>query len=343
MHSICYHGFLGGPRSMGRAGHFLLEHLLAGGRHEVSFMPFSTDYMAQFWDDRIRRLIVANPPAKQIDQLVRFCSVLDTARPAFPCRATPWLFYELSTLPPAIVQRINSNDHVYAMSGFVQKVLADSGVTVPMSILGSGYDPRHYSYSERKPGSKFIFLCVAENTPRKNLPALVRSFERAFGHNPAVHLVIKLGLHGEGDLRRHVTLPDMVTLSTVRFEDDAAMARLYQLSHCLVLPTRSEGFGMPILEAMATGMPVIVTNYSGHLDFCNTGNAYLIDCPRLVDSDPECFPFIQSQWGEPDEDHLVDLMREVFRNYDRALAIGRQAAADVAADWTWEAQLSRAF
>jgi glycosyltransferase involved in cell wall biosynthesis len=343
MASICYHGFLGGPRSMGRAGHFLLEYLLASGRHEVSFIPFKNDYMAPRWDERFRKLIVTSLKAHPIDQLVKFCSVLDANRPPFPCRATPWLFYELSTLPAEFVQRINTNDHVYPMSSFVQKVFADAGVTVPMSVLGSGFDPLHYTYAARAPASKFMFLCVAENTPRKNLPTLVRCFERAFGHNPAVHLVIKLGVHGEKDLRQHVTRPDMVTLSTVRFEDDAAMARLYKLSHCLVLPTRSEGFGMPILEAMATGMPVIVTNYSGHLDFCNDSNAYLIDCPRLVDSDPECFPFIQSQWGEPDEDHLVSLMREVFQHYDRALAIGRKAAADVASDWTWEAQLSRAF
>lgn len=49
---------------------------------------------------------------------------------------------------------------------------------------------------------------------------------------------------------------------------DFIMADFYNMFDVFTLPTSGEGFGLPILEAMACGTPTLVTNYSGHLDFC---------------------------------------------------------------------------
>src|SRR5262249_54099240 len=160
-------------------------------------------------------------------------------------------------------------------------------------------------FFDREIAGEFRFLCLAENTPRKNLPMLVNCFERAFAGRTGVRLVLKLGLLGEGELSQHITQPEKVTFLTEAIEGDAGLAALYGGAHCFVLPTRAEGFGMPILEAMATGLPVIVTNYSGHLDFCHETNSFLIRNKGLVDSDPKCFPYIESQWADPDEEHLI--------------------------------------
>lgn len=342
--TICYTGFLGGPRSMGRVGSYLVCHLLSRpDRYQVFFTPWETDYMAGSWGEEIDRLIVADPSALSIDQCLSFCSILDARQKHFARRTTPWLFYELNSLPEDVVEDVNSNDHVYLTSSFVQKTFVECGVTVPTSVLGHGVDPAHYRFFGRTAGHPFVFLCLAEHTPRKNLPMLVRCFERAFQGQDGVRLVLKLGLHGEGDLREVIRQPEKIELATDPLEDEAALVELYCRAHCFVLPTRAEGFGMPILEAMATGLPVIVTEYGGHLDFCNSSNAYLIANRGLVDSDPDCFPYVQSQWADPDEDHLIELLRRVYGDYEVALEKGRKASALVAADWSWEKQLVRAF
>src|SRR5690349_13461881 len=106
--SICYSGFVGGPRSMGRVGQYLLGHLLARSeRYEVHFLPWETDYMAGYWEEAIAALVVTDPDSLTIDQCISFCSILDARQKHFAKETTPWLFYELNSLPEETVEDVN--------------------------------------------------------------------------------------------------------------------------------------------------------------------------------------------------------------------------------------------
>ena len=52
---------------------------------------------------------------------------------------------------------------------------------------------------------------------------------------------------------------------------------LFNSANVVVLPSRGEGFNLPAAEAMAMGIPVIVTGFGGHTDFATTSTAWLID------------------------------------------------------------------
>lgn len=62
---------------------------------------------------------------------------------------------------------------------------------------------------------------------------------------------------------------------------DSVLADFYNSFDVFTLPTQGEGFGLPILESMACGTPVVVTGYSGHTDFCN-GVSDLIKVSEFV-------------------------------------------------------------
>ena len=118
-----------------------------------------------------------------------------------------------------------------------------------------------------------------------------------------------------------------------------ALAALYGACDVLVLPTKAEGWGLPIIEALACGIPAIATNYSGHTMFLNDDNGYLVDVERMIPVDD---PFFYGSgeplgvWAQPSVDHLQALMRRAFADAAERRRKGQQARRDVVRQWTWD-------
>ena len=92
---------------------------------------------------------------------------------------------------------------------------------------------------------------------------------------------------------------------------------------------------MPMLEAMACGLPVIATDWSAHTDFVNENNAYPLGVAKLVPAKAKCPYYAGFRWAQPDEDHLVHLLRHVYEHRGEATAKGAVASEEALAGWTW--------
>jgi hypothetical protein len=114
------------------------------------------------------------------------------------------------------------------------------------------------------------------------------------------------------------------------------MGALYKSADAFVSTTRGEGWGQPILEAMASGLPTIATNWSAQASFLTNETGYPIDVERLVDAEARCVFYKGWQWAEPSVDHTQALMREVYEKRELAVAKGLHAAQWVADNLTWD-------
>lgn len=102
---------------------------------------------------------------------------------------------------------------------------------------------------------------------------------------------------------------------------------IYRQVDALVQPSRGEGWGRPHVEAMATSIPVLATNWSGTAAFLNNNNGFPIKITGLLPIPDGSFAgHLQA---EPDVGHLSDVMRYVVSHPDEATAKGRQARADM--------------
>lgn len=248
----------------------------------------------------------ATPGKANVSIQVQLPNEWDTSLGDFNVGVTAGI--ETDKCNPMWIDSINQMDlvlvpskHVYDMfhnTGRIMtkmKVVSESFID---TVLDDAINPVEELAPEFNPDTKFNFLIFGQITgnnqfsDRKNTFFAVKWFCETFKDNKDVGLVVKTnsGQNSILDYRRTVdTFQNL--LKQVRPGDfpkvhlvhgslsDNRVAALYKHPSikALLTLTRGEGFGLPILEAAASDLPVIATNWSGHLDFLNLGKFIKLD------------------------------------------------------------------
>jgi glycosyltransferase involved in cell wall biosynthesis len=168
-------------------------------------------------------------------------------------------------------------------------------------------------------------LSVGRLNPRKNLPALLRAFERM---RPRLREPVQLVIAGQPDFRadRFDALvgasPWRADVIRTGYVSDEDLPALYSGAALFVFPSLAEGFGLPPLEAMACGTPVICSHASSLPEV--VGDAALLVAPDSVE---EMAAALLRVLGEP---HLRATLAR--RSLERAARFTWQAAAQQTLD-----------
>ncbi|MCS6887044.1 MAG: glycosyltransferase [Chloroflexus sp.] len=257
---------------------------------------------------------------------------------------------ESDLLPADWTYQSNQMDEIWVPTHFTREVFIQSGVRRPIHVIPLGFNPNYFhpQIQAYKPANTFVFLSVFEWIERKAPEILVRAYVNEFKRSEDVVLVLKVFNHDpQFNVHHHiheiVQRPDAPRIVVLLNQEipEHQMGGLYRSADCFVLPTRGEGWGMPILEAMACGLPVIATDWGAQREFFNEQLGFPIRVRKLVPAVARSPYYAGSRWAEADIDHLRYLMRYVYEHRTEAQAIGMRAAAEVHQRWTWERAVDR--
>ncbi|WP_320967825.1 glycosyltransferase [Hungatella hathewayi] len=252
---------------------------------------------------------------------------------------------ETTGIPKEWVRQANTMNEVWVPSSFNVRTFKDSGVKVPIYTIPLGIDPDFFNPNIKsyKKHDRYTFLSIFEWGERKAPELMLNAFSKAFSKKDNVLLICKV-FNNDGSISVEKEIekldlppngPEIIFLYNHRIAD-YQMATLYRSADCFVLPTRGEGWGMPILEAMACGLPTIATNWSSQVDFMSSENAYPLEIDGLIDAKAKCPYYDGFQWANPSEEHLIYLMRYVYEHQEEAKEKGKTASRDVLENWTWK-------
>lgn len=235
----------------------------------------------------------------------------------------------LKRIRQGLARSIERSDHFLTISEFSRREMTEL-LHIPKESISVVYSAPSDTgpcadFSET---AKLLGICrpyllyVGTIEPRKNLPRLLRAFARLKAEDNLPHQLVLAGGAGWKDAEIYQTARSLPCAEDIRFTgylSEAARNSLYRNAEAFVFPSLYEGFGMPPLEAMRFGCPVVCSDAASLPEVVG-------DAARLVD------PLLESS--------IADGIHQVLT--DKAYAAGLiQKGYLQARRFTWEASAER--
>ena len=231
--------------------------------------------------------------------------------------------WELETIPPEWKDSFKYVNEIWTASEFVADAFRKD-TDLPVKVMPYGIETIKNEKLTRKdfgiPEDKFCYLTMFDSgssSARKNPIDAINAFTLAFEDNDDVCLVVKISNSIESDIEmlkeklkkvKHYVFIDKVL-------PQADVYSLISLCDVFVSLHRSEGFGLPMAEAMSLGTVCVATNYSGNVDFTKPDNSCMVDYKLVpVDLDNHVVYKKGNVWAQADVKQASEYMKKLYQD-----------------------------
>jgi len=276
-----------------------------------------------------------------------------------------------NTLHKDYREKLNLFDEIWIPTNYGKKILEQNNIfpskyVMPLGVDVGRYNTKSGTMSLGRNNRGFKFLSVFKWSYRKGIDILLKAYLEEFGGDEDVSLILvsrpidnsnNIASDFNG-IRQTVSksdseLPHICLYSKPVHERD--MPKVYNSCNAFVLISRGEGMGLPFLEAGSTGLPIIASNCSGHSDFLNNDNSYLVEPEGYIKAEiggqmskmAKLCRFYEGQMFPNFEEGAVQEtrqhMRYVYENYEKAKVKADKFKNLVTEEYTWDMAIDKAY
>lgn len=273
--------------------------------------------------------------------------------PVLPGTNVHWAIFESTILHPKQLDWLKSADIIFVPSAWGKDILIANGVAEKqIEVVPEGVDPEKFHPFVRKgyqTSSDEIFrvLVLAKYEARKGFPEILEGYAKAFGNDDSVRLILKsdslwMKTVSEEKYQQNLSeLDDAIKKSNIEnaisitgdLADDE-LFHLYNASDVLLFPSRAEGWGLPLIEAIASGLPVATTVYSGHTEFLKeiTSKIGVLshEMTKVTDS---CDA---GMWAKSDPDQIAAQLQTMRTEKEKYQQLAHEASKHIRLNYSWQ-------
>jgi len=269
-----------------------------------------------------------------------------------------WIVFESTRIPVDVLRSAEQADLVWVPTKWGRDVLIANGIDsdkidiVPEGVNHTLFHPHARSQQPRP----FRFLIVGKYEVRKSYAELFEAFGRTFGNDPGVELVMKSDYFRNGDAKAQQMIAAIKSYGFDNwrlnwgYADLTSIAEMYRTADVFLSAPRGEAWGLPIIEAAASGLPIISTMYSGHAEFLKPIRTSVLDVAwnlRPVDCDEykSYYPFPDGDWGQWAVPRIASIQQALQTARDNHADLSAKARANstiIRSRFTWSASADQA-
>ncbi len=233
-----------------------------------------------------------------------------------------------------VISNLQQSDLIICPSESATLAFREAPIDVPMKVVYFGVNDTDIYYVDREWDEELRFLHGGVTQFRKGSWLVIEGFLKAFKGKEQVRLTIgspvvspmymKLYQEYKGDSR--------ITFDNAR---KSTAMEWYRTHHVYVSPHLSEGFGLMIPEAMASGMPCLVSRCSAPRDYFDKSCGWWIEMSENYAPVSDCLVDTDGFWRLPDVDSLAEVMKEAYENREACKDKGVAGSKYVLNNLTW--------
>jgi autotransporter strand-loop-strand O-heptosyltransferase len=279
------------------------------------------------------------------------------------CETNHYLFYdkydgpkiaynvwETTLQPEQYFNKLLEFDEMWVPSKWQMECMIKQGYPEDrIKVVPEGVDTKVFFHDDKAKhettsDGRFKFFLAGRWDYRKSIKEIIETFLKTFDKEEPVDLIVSVdnpfsndGLKTTEERLKHYGLDDE-RIKVLHFPSRDEYINILKSCHCFVSCARSEGWNLPLIEAMACGTPSIYSNCSGQLEFAE-GRGIPVNILGEKPANKSSYNHFNEMVGnyyEPDFNHLSEMMRLVYEKYDKFKELAIVDSKYLIKEFSWE-------